>query len=118
MERSFNANIVIFRLGENVIEKDKPFFKPALKKFINHICPNGKTLFTTCFWKNDLIDDVIKKISAERKELCINCCFSNNDRNMALGKFEHQGVATHPSDEGMEAIADAIFNGLNIYLNK
>ena len=34
------------------------------------------------------------------------------DRMMALGKFEHKGVSIHPNDNGMEAIADAIYGVL------
>ena len=58
-ERDFNADIVIFRLGENINEKDIPLFKEALEKFINHICPNGKVLFTTCFWERTRLDNDI-----------------------------------------------------------
>lgn len=112
-EKAFHADIVVFRLGENVITEDKPYFKDALKKFITYICPaSGKTVYTTCFWKNDVIDEAIKEVAKERGEVCINGFFANDETNMALGRFEHRGVAGHPSDKGMEKIADAIFQVL------
>ena len=47
-DRDFEADIVIFRLGENVQEEDTPYFKEAIEKFIRFICPKrGKTIFTT-----------------------------------------------------------------------
>ena len=112
-ERAFNADVVIFRLGENILEEDKPYFKESLKKFIAYICPlTGKTLFTTCFWRNPVVDEVIKSVAAERGEVCIDGNLSKEEENMALGQFEHSGVAIHPSDKGMDEIAKAIFQGL------
>lgn len=111
-DRAFNADIVVFRLGENVPDSNKPYFERELKKFILHICPNGKVIYTTCFWKNPFIDEAIKNLAAERGEVCIDGDFSKDEKNMALGKFAHSGVAIHPSDEGMEEIAKAIFNAL------
>lgn len=111
-DRDFNADIVVFRLGENIAKDNKPFFKDGMRKFIDHICPNGRVLFTTCFWKNPIIDDAIRELAYERGEVCIDCGFSVDEKNMAIGKFEHRGVAHHPSDEGMEKIAQAIFEKL------
>ena len=112
-EKAFHADIVVFRLGENVTIEDKPFFKEALKKFIAHICPApGRTVYTTCFWKNEIIDEAIEEVAQERVEICIDGFFANDETNMALGQFEHRGVSGHPSDKGMEKIADAIFQVL------
>ena len=108
-ERDFQADIVVFRLGENVLEADKPYFKEALVKFIAHICPKGRVVFTTCFWKNDIIDQAIEDVAKERGDICINGNFAIEAKNMALGQFEHGGVAMHPSDAGMEEIAKSIF---------
>ena len=116
-ERAFGADIVVFRLGENVTDADKPYFKEALKTFIAHICPSaGKTIYTTCFWKNDIIDEAIEAVAKERGELCLDGYFAKDDANMALNEFEHRGVAMHPSDKGMEALAECVFDGLKKYL--
>ena len=109
-DRDFGADIVVFCLGENVQKEDKPYFKEHMKKFVNHICTRGKVIFTTCFWENLIVDDAIKEVALERNEACVDRCFSKDEKNMALGLFEHEGVAGHPSDEGMENIAKAIFN--------
>ena len=112
-EKAFEADIIIFRLGENVAQEDKFYFKEALEKFITYLRPNGgKVIFTTCFWPNTIIDQAIEEFAKEQKEICINCAFSADEKNMALGQFAHEGVAMHPSDSGMEKIAKAIFKVL------
>ncbi|MBE5740187.1 MAG: SGNH/GDSL hydrolase family protein [Clostridiales bacterium] len=113
-EKEFQADVVIFRLGENVTVEDKQSLKDALEKFIAYICPkSGKTVYTTCFWKNPIVDEAIKEVAEERGEVCIDGCFSKDEKNMALGLFAHSGVSMHPSDDGMEEIAKAIFQELN-----
>lgn len=110
-DRDFQADVVVFRLGENILKEDKPFFKEALEKFIEFIAPKtSKIIFTTCFWENEIIDESIQAYAKERNAVCVDCCFSKDEKNMAIGQFEHAGVAMHPSDKGMEEIAKAIFS--------
>ncbi len=111
-ERNFDADVVVFRLGENVPEADKPLFKDAFRKFANHICPSGEGVFVSCFWKNEMIDNVIKDIAEERGDVFLDGFLAEDESNMALGLYEHSGVAMHPGDKGMEAIADLIFGAL------
>lgn len=111
-DRNFDADILIFRLGENVPGCNKPYFREKMQSFIEYVCPNGKVIFTTCFWANEIVDDAIRDIAACRDEICIDTCFSSDEENMALGQFEHSGVAMHPGDAGMEKIAEAMFRVL------
>lgn len=111
-DRAFDADIVIIRLGENVALGNGPYFKAAIKTLAEHICPRGKVIFTTCFWVNPTLDSEIRALAQERGEICVDCGFSVDEKNMALGQFAHKGVAVHPSDEGMENIAQAIFSVL------
>lgn len=112
-DRNFGADVVIFRLGENAEnakEADKPYFEQALERFIDYIAPKAKkVVFTTCFWRCPHIDEAIKSVAQKRGDICVNCNFDADEKNMALGLFWHQGVACHPSDAGMEEIAKAIF---------
>lgn len=108
-ERNFGANLVIFRLGENVSNDVKPEFQKRLMKLIEYVCPHfGKTLFTTCFWKNPVVDDAILTVAKQRGEPCVDLAYTD-DSMLALGNFEHRGVSIHPGDLGMEIIADRIF---------
>lgn len=108
-EKAFGADIVIFRLGENVVEQDFPYLKNAIKDFTDYICPKGATtIFTTCFWKNQGRDQAILEAAKELSFPCVDIACTE-DRMMALGQFEHKGVAGHPSDYGMEIIAKKIF---------
>lgn len=110
-ERTFDADIVVYRLGENVKKETKHAFGEKLEAFINHICPRGKVIFTTCFWHNNIVDDCILALAEKRGEVCVNIECTAEDQ-MALGLFEHKGVAMHPGDKGMEMIADRVAQAL------
>ena len=110
-EKAFGADIVVFRLGENVdVAQDKPYFKEGLEKFVAHLCPEtGRVVYTTCFWRNPIVDEAIEAVAKQRGETCIRGDFSVDKETMALGLFEHHGVAVHPGDKGMEKFAQVIF---------
>ena len=47
-QHDFNADIVVYRLGENVPNEMKPDFPGALREFIEYICPKGsRVIFTS-----------------------------------------------------------------------
>lgn len=109
-DRAFRANIVIYRLGENVAESDKPFFRENAEKFIRHISGKGKVIMTTCFWKNEIVDDGIRSMAEENGYSLIELGDLGDDPEMkATGLFWHSGVAAHPGDKGMEEIAERIY---------
>lgn len=112
-EKDFKADIVIFRLGENVVQPDENRFETALRELIAHVCPQkGKTIYTTCFWENPVVDRVIENVAKERGGICLDGCLSKDKTNMALGQFAHNGVAMHPSDKGMSAMKELIYRNL------
>lgn len=106
-ERAFAADIVVYRLGENVKKEMKPRFREKLEALIRYICPTGRVIFTTCFWKNEIVDDAIRDLAAKRGEPCVDISCTA-DTQTAIGLFEHKGVAMHPGDAGMEMIASRI----------
>jgi hypothetical protein len=111
-EKDFGADIIIFRLGENVKSAEFPYFCEAAKDLIDYVNSKcGKVLITTCFWRNEVLDEAIKELADANSYALVDIgCL--DDSLMALGLFEHSGVAAHPGDEGMEFIANKIFESL------
>ena len=113
-EKNFKADIIIFRLGENVPRENAAFFIDALKKFIDFLADkNTKIIFTTCFWYNEDIDYGIRSVANEYGSALVELGDLGEDPEMkAWGLFWHGGVANHPGDKGMEKIAERIFEAI------
>ncbi len=114
-----NADIIIFRIAENVIPADiidKPkSLHDGFCDIINLFDPvgNKKVIMTTPFWNNELFVNTISNIALERcYPLVILHDLGGETENRADGLFEHTGVAMHPGDEGMKKIADRIWDVL------
>ena len=111
--RDFGADIVIIRIGENMPKGSAPECKPQFAEMIKFFAsnPKAKVIVTDSFWRNDARDGMIKEIAEENGYVfCHLCDLELDESNMAIGLFEHKGVAKHPSDKGMEMIAKRIFD--------
>lgn len=117
---SLHPDLIILRIGENVSNESvvKRSFGKYYGDLVNYLSKdnsNVKILCVSSFWKKDEVDSLIAKASNQR-----NCYYlkisqlSEDSSNMALGKFENKGVAMHPSDKGMEAIAALIWDKVNL----
>ena len=110
--RDFSANIILFRFGENVdCRCEKKQFYNCLRQMTEYIAPNDAALvFTTCFWKNPVVDECIRELSVSTGGKLIELGDLGDDASMkAGGLFSHSGVAAHPGDRGMRVIADRIY---------
>ncbi|MBN1469491.1 MAG: SGNH/GDSL hydrolase family protein [Fusobacteriaceae bacterium] len=111
----FNANFIIFQLGDNVSDLDN--FKQNYIELINCF-KNEKTaiLLTTPFFysneKNRIVSDVAKNTDSFLIDLSN---LYSDKRNFAKAEYnyKHKGVGLHPGDFGMKNIADAIFITIN-----
>ena len=111
-ERAFGAHTVIFRLGENVSKNDYSTLSKAAKDLVSFVAPeDASVIFTTNFWKNAACDGAIGEAARELNAVCVDIGCTDEGM-MALGKFAHRGVSIHPGDEGMEMIAEKIFQVL------
>ncbi len=108
-DKAFDADVLVFRLGENVPSGHARYFGEAITELVDYLCPAPKrVIFTNCFWANAEKDEAIASAAAKRGETAVNITCVDRSQT-AAGLFEHSGVAAHPGDLGMETIAEKIF---------
>lgn len=110
--RDFDADIVIIRIGENITAAKhlevncKPYFAKAVDYLVGKNAK--KVIITDMFWYS-VYNDCLKEVCLEKGHtFCHLTDLEEDERTMALGLFEHKGVAGHPGDFGMQCIADRI----------
>ena len=108
-DRDFGADLIIFRLGDNVAEENAPYFQDALNAFMTYLgAKPGKVIFSTCWWDRPELDEPIRQVAKDMGCPCAETLCADPSMK-AYGKFQHSGVAAHPGDSGMEMIAQKIF---------
>lgn len=116
----FAADIIVVRFVENCPSDnfDVELFKKELHKFIDFLNSTGeaKVIISTSFWHH-IADDALREYAKENNLPLVELGdLGERDDTKALGLFEHDGVANHPGDLGMEKIAERIFRVLKEYL--
>ena len=114
----FEADILIVAIGENVpaIEtaETQDSFRNAFRLMIKTLTQRRKpALFIrSCFWENTAKDKVMREVCGEFGGTFVDISkLSKDSANFARSErtFQDDGVAGHPGDKGMAAIASAIW---------
>lgn len=97
-------------LGANTPDEtlDQHDYCEHYRKMVRYFDPENraKRIVTTMFWENPRKDAAIRRAAAaEGAQLVELGDLGSNDAMMAIGLFEHRGVAIHPGDAGMAEIA-------------
>lgn len=116
----FKPTLVIVAIGENVaaLQTDdaKAQFKASLQRLFAGIRKAGATLVVrSCFWADAAKDGVLREACSGAGGIFVDIgALGKDESNDARSerKFEHAGVAAHPGDKGMNAIAAAILAAL------
>lgn len=115
----FKADTVIVALGENVpplnSEKSKKIFRDSMRTLLINLKTNSNPVIVvrSCFWPDNAKDKILRQTCKEIDGIFVDISeLSKNEANYARSerKYSHKGVAAHPGDRGMQAIADAILN--------
>ncbi|MBE6757464.1 MAG: hypothetical protein E7552_02790 [Ruminococcaceae bacterium] len=114
--RRFGADALVMRLVENCPNnaEDIPLFKKRYVEFVEFLRGDtvSQTVVTTGFWHHRF-DAGIRECADENGYTLVTLGDLGEDESMkAIGLFHHEGVANHPGNKGMQAIADRILAGL------
>lgn len=112
--KNYAPDIVVLRFGENIKsgKYDLTKLNQSYDYFVKNYLVSSKAylIFTTCFWENGFVDEMIRKYCGIfGGELIELGDLGEDDSMKAIGKFEHSGVQNHPGDLGMKNIADRIY---------
>lgn len=114
--RDFHADIIIGRFIENCPAEDfdEVCFKREFDAFIKYLNGNhGRVILTTGFWRHPG-DEMIKEVAIDNGyPLAELGDLGELDEMKAIGLFAHPGVAAHPGDRGMQAMAERIWEKIN-----
>ena len=114
--RDFHADVIIVRFVENCphADFDHETFRAQTRSLLDFFNSTAKAKFviTGSFWHHPGNED-LQALAEE-----YGCPFvplsdlGDRDEMMAIGQYEHTGVARHPGDLGMKTIAGRILDAL------
>ena len=117
----FHADLIIVAIGENVPALKTPEDQAAFQSSVSKLLTALKTdrqptlVVRSCFWANTAKDEALKQACAAAGGVFVDIsALAKDESNYARSErpFKHAGVANHPGDKGMAAIATAILEAL------
>jgi hypothetical protein len=113
----FKADLVVVAIGENVpalrSEEARTQFKDRFLRLLTALKSNGRpeVFVRSCFWADKTKDQIMHKACDAAGGVFVDISgLGKDETNCARSErsFAHAGVAAHPGDKGMKAIADAL----------
>jgi alpha-galactosidase len=117
----FKADLIVLAISENVpamkTAEEKTKFQEAVTKLLTTLkgAQKPKILVRSCFWADAAKDEALRGASAAVDGISVDIsALGKNEKNFARSErsFKHAGVANHPGDQGMAAIAGALMKAL------
>ena len=114
-ELAFAPEVVVLRISENTPgERNEEFareYTAMIRMFSEN--PACSVFAVGPFWKNDAVEALLRDAADRCGAYWVSLsALHGKDEYTAKGQFSHEGVAGHPSDAGMQAIADIIFGDI------
>ena len=110
----FSPELVFLRIGENVAEDRVAQFGDAMRKLLAFFREktDARVYVVGSFWPKEAVDARMRDAAADAGAVYVGLERLQSERWQAIGEYGNEGVAAHPSDEGMRAIAEAMFKAV------
>ena len=118
---AFDPDLVVLAIGENVpalnSEEAKAQFKAGVMRIMGCALARRHPLVVvrSSFWADPTKDQVLRQACQEADAIFVNAGpLGHEVANAARSErsFSNDGVASHPGDQGMKALADAIIQAV------
>jgi hypothetical protein len=117
----FKADLIILAIGENVPAlksvNEATMLQASVTQLLQAVKGDRKPtiLVRSCFWANEAKDSALQKSCAAESGVFVDISALGKDKSnygRAEREFKNAGVANHPGDKGMGAIAEALVKAL------
>jgi len=117
----FQADLIVLAIGENVpalkTAEEKTKLQEAVTKLLTTLKGDRKPtiLVRSCFWADAAKDEALRGACEAVGGIFADIGALAKDKSLygrAEREFKHDGVANHPGDKGMAAIAAALMKAL------
>jgi len=117
----FKADIIVVAIGENVPDLPSDDAKARFRKAFGGLLARLKkdaapAIFVrSSFWPAKAKDEVLRQVCQDAGGVFVDISQLGVDESLyarSERKFENSGVAAHPGDKGMKAIADHIWTAI------
>jgi len=118
----FKPDIVVLAIGENVLAlssaESRTKFRSALAALLASFkkAGNPAVFVRSCFWADQTKDGILQEVCKEAGGTFVDISRLGQDAsNQARSErhFQHDGVAAHPGDKGMQALAHALWSAIS-----
>ena len=119
--KDFHPDVIFTLLGANIpaleFERDAFIYEMgALHDYLSDGKPH-RLIQGDSFFNNRVKCDAIRDYCELRgADFVLMSDLSADPENLAIGKFEHEGIAHHPGDVGMLRIAERFFDAVKKYI--